>query len=160
LRVPHKKGANAMKPTRTWIVIADGARARIARTTGRGRPIEPAFDHEFAAPHAPTKDFVSDRPGSNSDSGGPGVHSYAPRTDRREYEKTLFAGDVAEVVNKAADEKAFDRLVLVAPPATLGRLRAAINERMRPLIAAEVGKDLTKVPLHALHEHLEEVLPR
>lgn len=147
-----------MRAPRTWIVVADGARARIARHDGPRRGLRPAMSFEFAAPHPPTQGFVSDRPGTYADRGALGIHRLAPRTDRRDHEKALFAGDLAKVLAKAAGHKAFDRLILVAPPAALGRLRAALNRHTRALITAEVGKDLTHVPIHALSAHLADVV--
>lgn len=146
-----------MKATRTWIVIANGAHARITQNEGPGKGIKAAMNHEFAAPHAPAKAFVADRPGSYPDRGALGTHRFAPKTDRREYEKSLFAADLAVVIDKAAKRKQFDRLVLVAPPTTLGRLRNAMDAKTRGLVAAEVAKDLTHVPLHALPKHLAHV---
>jgi protein required for attachment to host cells len=147
-----------MKATKTWIVVADGAHARIALNEGPGTGIKPALDHEFAASHAPSRDFVSDRPGQYPDRGGLGTHRFAPKTDRREHEKTLFAQDVVGIIEDAAKQHAFDNLVLVAPPAALGRLREALSERTRALVSAEVGKDLTHVPIHELHGHLQDVV--
>jgi protein required for attachment to host cells len=147
-----------MKPKRTWIVIANGARARIARSNGPGKALEPAFAYDFAAPRAPTRAIVSDRPGTYPDRGGLGTHQFAPKTDRHEYEKTLLAGDLAEVLDKGAVERAFDRLILVAPPAMLGRLRQAITRRAQSRVTAEIKKDLTHVPWHALRRHLGETL--
>lgn len=147
-----------MKAKKTWIVIADGAHARIARHDGPGKGIVAALDHEFAAPHAPTRDFVSDRPGSYPDRGALGTHRFAPKTDRHEHEKVLFAHDIAAIIDKAADEKTFDRLVLIAPPEALGNLRASLKDRTRALVTAEIGKDLTHVPFHALPEHLKDIL--
>ncbi len=46
----------------------------------------------------------------------------------------------------ASPPKAFDRLMIVAPPFALGDLRAALSEQMKPHIYAELGKDLTKTP--------------
>ena len=147
-----------MRAKTTWIIIADGAHARIARHEGPGTGIVSALDHEFAAPHAPTRDFVSDRPGSYPDRGALGTHRLAPKTDRHEHEKVLFAADIGAVLNKAAEDKAFDRLILVAPPAALGHLRAALNDRTRALVTAEIAKDLTHVPMHGLVEHLRDVI--
>lgn len=147
-----------MRAKTTWIIIADGAHARIARHQGPGSGIVAALDHEFAAPHAPTRDFVSDRPGSYPDRGALGTHRFAPRTDRHEHEKALFATDIGAVLNKAAEDRAFDRLILVASPEALGHLRAALNDHARALVTAEIAKDLTHVPMHGLAEHLRDVI--
>jgi protein required for attachment to host cells len=45
-------------------------------------------------------------------------------------------------------------LVLVAPPAILGRLRTALKPRTRNMVTAEVGKDLTHLNLREVPKHL------
>lgn len=146
-----------MKARRTWIVVADGARARIALNRGPGSGVVPAMPYEFAAPHAPTRAFVSDRPGYHSERGTAG-HRFEPKHDRHHFEKQVFARDLAEVIDDAAADRRFDRLVLVAPPAALGRLRAALTARARRYIVAEVRKDLTHLPLRLLPRYLEPCL--
>lgn len=148
-----------MKPTRTWILVANGARARIALNKGPGKGLIPAVDRELAASHAPTSDLVTERPGRQADAGATRSHAVAPRTDRHEYEKTLFAKDVAAILEEAAEKRDFDRLVLVAPPPTLGRLRSCLTARTRSLITAEIGKDLTRLAFPELERHLSQTLP-
>ena len=46
----------------------------------------------------------------------------------------------------------------MAPPKTLGDLRAAINDRVRATISHEIDKDLTHVAVHDLAPFLEPVL--
>jgi protein required for attachment to host cells len=147
-----------MKAKTTWIVIADGARARIAINDGIGKGLKPALDYEFAAPHAPSGRMISDRPGRQADPGGGASHGVEPRLDRHDYEKVLFARDIAAALEEAAHRKAFDRLVLVAPPAALGRLRAALSSNLRQQVAAEISKDLTHLPLHKVGDHLNDAI--
>ena len=47
---------------------------------------------------------------------------------------------------------------MVAPPQFLGDLRAAMSQQLQASVAAEVAKDLSKLPLHDLQDHLREVL--
>jgi len=145
-----------MKAAKTWVVIADGARGRIAVNAGPGKGLKPAFKHEFAASHAPTSDLVSDRPGRYADGGASTSHGVEPRTDRHDYEKSLFVRDIAMAVERGANRRAFERLVLVAPPAILGRLRKALKPRTRNMVAAEVGKDLTHLNLREVPKHLAD----
>lgn len=147
-----------MKEPKTWILVADGAHARLVFRDGRRGPIKRALPYDFGAPHPPTRRFVSDRPGRFPVGTMPARHAVEPRTDRRDYEKLAFARDLAAVIDRAAARRAFDRLVVVAPPAALGRLRTVLTPRTRALIAAEVAKDLTHVPLHALAGHLGSAL--
>ena len=148
-----------MRKRTTWILIADGARARIVLSEGWSSGLERALDYDFAVSHVPTRTFGTDRPGRTFGSADGSRHAVEPRVDWHEYEKHLFAVSMAKVLDEAAERGAFDRLVLVAPPKTLGALRAALKPRTRKMVIAEVGKDLTHVPVRGLTEHLRDVVP-
>ena len=147
-----------MKATRTWIVIADGARARLFENRGPGKGITPLSDSEMQGTHAPTQELGSDRPGRVHDRMGPGRHAMAPRVDWHTQEKQVFLQAVAARLDRAAAEKAFDRLILVAPARALGELRAALGPAAAEQVAGELSKDLTKVPMHHLQGHLEDLI--
>ncbi len=147
-----------MRPKTTWILIADGARARIAVNRGPGKGLKAALDHDFAASHAPTRAFTSDKPGRGFERADGARHGVGPRVDWHTFEKHLFAESMAQVLDAAAQARTFDRLILVAPPKTLGALRQALKTRTRDMVTGEVGKDLTHVPLHRLAGYLQGVL--
>jgi protein required for attachment to host cells len=147
-----------MKPRKTWILIADGAHARIVESEGPASGLKAAMNHEFAASHAPSRDFVSDGPGRGHSTGSGQTHATESRVDRHEFEKELFAEKLAEVLTKADTAKAFDDLVLVAPPKTLGALRKALAGPVQGKITAELDKDLTHVAIHDLGAHLGSVI--
>ena len=148
-----------MRKRTTWILIADGARARIVLSEGWSSGLRRALDHDFAASRAPTRTYGADKPGRTFESADGSRHALEPRVDWHQYEKHLFAVSMAKVLDQAAERGVFDRLVLVAPPKTLGALRAALKPRTRKMVIAEVGKDLTHVPVRGLAEHLRDVVP-
>jgi protein required for attachment to host cells len=45
-------------------------------------------------------------------------------------------------------------LVMVAPPRTLADLRGAFHSDVKRRIIGEIGKDLTKHPIHKIKKHL------
>jgi protein required for attachment to host cells len=65
---------------------------------------------------------------------------------------------LADVLAHGLERNAYDRLVIVAPPVTLGDLRTAISDQVRALVVGEIARDLTKIPNSEVAEHLEEVL--
>jgi protein required for attachment to host cells len=149
-----------MKPKKTWIVIADGMHVRILRQDKRGAPLAPALDHELYEPavHGFSRDLKSDAPGRAFDSGSGSRHAMEPRIDPKSYEKQIFAKRVAELINDAASRKSFDQLVLVAPPKTLGELRANLGEPAKKVVIGEIHHDLVKTPLTELPQHLSDIL--
>ncbi len=147
-----------MKPIRTWIVIADGAHARIFLNEGPGRGLTLALPKSPDVPLPPARELGTDRPGRVFESADSSRHALEPRADWHRLEKQQFAREVAHVVDRAAGDNAFDRLVLIAPPKTLGDLRAALCPASRGAIHGELAKDLTHVSYAALPAHLEDVV--
>jgi protein required for attachment to host cells len=147
-----------MKKTVTWVLVADGARARILRNEGPGRGIEREIVREFAQDIPPGREIMADRPGRTFDSAGQGRHAMERPTDPREIEETRFLREIIAYVEKANHEHSFDRLVLVAPPAALGTLRAHLPKPLAEKVTGELNKDLTQVPVHDLAKHLGGVM--
>lgn len=145
----------------TWIVIADGMHARFLRYRP-GETLTPAVEPELYDPavHGRSLDLKSDRPGRAIDPGSGAHHAIEPRHDPHTQEKHLFAGKVAGVINAAAGRKEFDRLVIAAPPKTLGDLRKALDKHAAALVVAEVHRDLIKTPAAELLAHFAEALER
>lgn len=140
-----------MKPIRTWIVVADGARARIFLQ--EGKELNPAPVHEAAVTLAPSHEIGSDRPGKGRVNAGR-RHGMEPKSDPHLLEKQRFAQTLAARVDRAAEAASFDRLILVAPAKTLGVLRDCLGKTAAGLVTGEIPKDLTQVPPHDLLGHL------
>jgi len=146
-------------PSPTWILIADGARARVLAQAKDFAPLEPAFEHEeLTGSTAQSREIASDRPGRSFDSAGQGRHAMEPPTDPQRYAKYEFARELAARLEEAAHDGRFARLVLVAAPKTLGDLRELLPNLVKAKVVAEIDKDLTKVPRHDLGRHLAQVL--
>lgn len=147
-----------MKPKITWILIADGARARVLCHDGPGRGVAAVPDALFEASHAPDREIDADKPGRTFDSVGAGRHHKEPRTSPHRQQKADFARELAQMLERRRGEGAFDRLLVVAPPATIGDLRSSMSKEVRGRVIAEVAKDLTHVPNAEIDRHLEDVL--
>ncbi|MEM9234169.1 MAG: host attachment protein, partial [Pseudomonadota bacterium] len=68
--------------------------------------------------------------------------------------------EFAETLNKAALNNAYDRLVLIAPPQTLGRLRPELHKEVNRRIVAEDDSDLTNHPIEDIEEHVARLFPK
>jgi protein required for attachment to host cells len=138
----------------TWIVIADGSRAQIVKRHDVGAGLEVVAHLTSPEAHLPSHELGSDRPGRVRESGNAAHHSIQPRQDPHIALKTAFIDSVAEHLNKAAGSKAFDRLILIAPPRSLSELKDRLAPDTAAKVAAAYGKDLTKLPLDELNKHL------
>ena len=147
-----------MKPSITWILIADGARARIFANRGPGKGISPVEGGVFKSDHAPNRELASDRPGRTFESADVTRHAIEPAQDPHRELKRAFAAQLAAYIEERLAENAFSRLVLVAPPVTLGDLRAALSQPVRERVSAELDNDLTNTPVEELPKHLATVM--
>ena len=148
-----------MRKTVTYILVADGARARLYANHGIGKGLQPVSGATHKADlHHHDRDFLTDKPGRAFNSVGSGRSAMEPPTEWHRFEKHKFAREMAKVLDAAAASKAFDRLILVAPPATLGDLRTELSDATRKMVTAELPKDLTRHAEQDLPQHLETVL--
>ncbi|MGD1879033.1 MAG: host attachment protein [Kiloniellaceae bacterium] len=147
-----------MKATRSWIVIADGAQARILENTGPGKGLTPLPAEERHQDLRPSRDINADRPGRTHDRMGPGRHAMEPPSDPHREEKRHFATELAGRLNAAAQKQSYDRLVLVAPAKTLGDLRQALSKEAAAKVEGELSKDLIQIADQDLPDHLNAVI--
>ena len=143
-----------MKPTRTWIVMADTRHLRIAENTGLGHGLT---DHEGKLPVAPEPVPLSDEPGMTYASAGPNRGAITD-PDPKGQAARAFADDIVAYLSAAHAKGDFARLILIAPPQMMGHLRKAMTPDLRAVLHAEIAKDLIPVTLAELPEHLDKVI--
>jgi protein required for attachment to host cells len=146
-----------MKHPRTWYVVADGGQARILRKRETHDAFDTHREFESADIHRPTRDLGTDRPGRTQESAGSARHAIQPRADYHRAEKRSFVSEVAKALNEARARDEFDRLVLVAPASALAVLKKALDGPTQQMVAAELQKDLTKVPNADLGKHFDNL---
>lgn len=147
-----------MKKTVTWILIADGAQARVLENTGPGKGLKQVEGLDWSIEPLQAQDIVSDRPGSHRTPGGYGRGSLEPRTDPVEQRETDFVKSVANELDRKQQQGAFDRLVIAAAPIALGDLRKAISAGVKNTVVAEINKDLTNLPTAQLDKHFDGII--
>jgi protein required for attachment to host cells len=147
-----------MKKTVTWVLIADGAQARILEHTGPGKGLKQVDGLDWAIDPLQAQEIVSDKPGRGHSSGGSSGGAMEPRTDPVERREAEFVKSVAATLDRKRQQGAFDRLVIAAAPIALGDIRKAISPAVRKTIVAELSKDLTNTPTAQLDQHLDGII--
>ncbi|HEY8574829.1 MAG TPA: host attachment protein [Devosia sp.] len=147
-----------MKKTVTWVLIADGAQARVLENTGPGKGLKQVEGLDWSMETLQARDLVTDRPGTRGGGGSPNRGGTVPRTDPVEYRETEFVKSVAAELDRHQQRGDFDRLVIAAAPVALGDLRKAISPAVQKTILAELNKDLTNIPTAQLDQHLDGIL--
>lgn len=164
------------RPPVKWVLVADGRTAqiympkaverRIPMAGGSHRHSEAAHEVELApvlARPLAAESLESYQTGRNQtgmvfESFSPARHMGEPHLDARREIKRRFAGRIAHFLNMAKDGKAFDRLILVAPPEMLGEIESRLGKKIQRKVTARLPKELTHLNAQALNEHLQGVV--
>lgn len=128
----------------TWIVVADGARARIFVNEGVGKGVSELADRAFVGSRRLNQEIQADRPGRAFDSAGQGRHAMEPKTDPQRHAEREFVRTFVGWLDEEARAARVDRLVLIAAPKTLGDLRELLPRPLAAIVAGEIAKDLTR----------------
>jgi len=141
----------------TWVLVADGGHAKVLEWK---RPrLTPLNDLTLAIDLPASRNLVSDRLGRSFESQGRARHAIVGRSDPHRRLKREFAKQIAQMLAKELAAKRYERLVVVAPPATLADLRNAYPKTMRQNVVGEFAHDLVKLPTARLSRRLKQLLP-
>jgi len=111
----------------TWVVVADGSRARIFETPGLKLELREIEDLVNVGPSRPA---LSEK-------------------DREKFAKT-----VADYIEQGRLHQRYQRLRLAAEPKFLGMLRARLSEETRQMVFEEINEDLSALDARAVEAHL------
>lgn len=149
-----------MKAKVTWILIADGATAKVFEHLGPGRGLKAVDDLMFAQEPLKASEIMSDKPGRSYSSGSAnGRSSIEYSSDPVAVRERRFVENVAEELDRKLQQHAFSRLIVAAAPTALGDLRPAFSKGVKDTILAELPKDLTNIPTLQLESHFAGLLP-
>src|SRR5438445_11528888 len=143
--------------TRTWIVLADSAIARVYEPLAGRRDWTLIAELTHPQSRAKESELGRGKPGRVKQSAGSRA-ALEPPTPRKEVEMEKFARQIAKTLDDALVRKAYDRLVLAAAPEFLGVLRGVLSERVEGGIAATIEKDYLHLDPPEARERLEQQL--
>jgi len=136
-----------------WVMVGDGEKALFFRN--EGDPLHPNLEviDVLEQENPKTHEQGTDRPGRTHNSVG--THRSAmQQTNWHKLEKHRFAREIADVLYSAAHNGRYSKLILAAPPMTMGDLRKALHKEVADRVVAEVPKDLTNMPPHEIERVL------
>lgn len=135
-----------MKPTITWVLIADGARGRIVRDLEvAGDAADRLHDLTFDADQKQLREIMADRPGRSFASEGSRRSAMEYHSNPVREQESAFADMLIEQLEHRHAAHEFDRLAIVAEPRMLGVLRQKLSPKLSVAVIKEVSKDWTKL---------------
>jgi protein required for attachment to host cells len=136
-----------------WVMVGDGQKSLFFRNEGGSTYPNLEIVDVLRSENPGTSAQGSDRPGRTHASIRT-ARSAIQETSWRKLQKHRFAEDIADALHSAAHSGRYDKLMIAAPPAIMGDLRKAMHKQVSDKVAAEVSKDLTKMPPHVTEKIL------
>ncbi|MBB3770833.1 protein required for attachment to host cells [Angulomicrobium tetraedrale] len=136
-----------------WVVVCDGQKALILVNEG-GATFPKLRTHEVhAQDNLPSRAQGTDAPGRVHQSSG-SARSSVEATDWHEEAERAFLRRIADRLEAAVVAGETRSVVVVAPPRALGVLRPLYGRALAAAVEAEIDRDLVKLLLHAIEQHL------
>ena len=147
-----------MKTSVTWILLADGAQAKVFEHRGPGTGLTPIRDLLFEEEPLMAREIMADKPGRSFSSFGKGQSAMEYSSDPVQVREARFVKRVAEVIERKFQESAFNRLIIAADPTSLGTIRGELSDRLKAAVVSEMAKNLTNLPTEKLETHFKDIL--
>ena len=154
-------------PHNAYVLVADGTKMLFFRNEGDADFPKLEVEAERQQDDPKDSDQGRSEPGRtfSSNRGDPRTGGYGStvgaarsaysETDFHQLQKDNFAHEAADMLKKKALANEFEKLIIVAPPATLGELRKHYHKEVEARLAGEVAKDLTNMPVAEIEKILQ-----
>lgn len=139
------------------VLVTDGRKSLFFRNEGDAEFPNLKAMQKRVDENPADREQKSDAPGRTFSSAFDGARRSAfSEADFHQRAEDAFAVEAADFLREQALAGAFDTLIVVAPPKTLGELRKHYHEEVKRRISAEIPKDLVKHPV----TEIEQIISR
>lgn len=140
-------------PHNALVLVADGRKALFLRNEGDEKYPNLRVEKHMQQDNPAARDQASDGPGHSFASVG-GARSALEQTDFHQLAEDRFAAETAELLHRQIQARGYEKLIVAAPPHTLGELRKHYHKDVVTCLIFEVDKDLTDHTLPSIEKIL------
>lgn len=133
-------------PNDTCVLVADGRKLLFFRNEGDQDYPRLEVEQEREGDDRADREIKTDAPGRSFASAGT-ARSAMDEPDYHQQAEDRFAAEAADLLRERALSNHFDKLIVVAPPRTLGELRKHYHKEVEARLIGEIDKDLTGHPV-------------
>ncbi len=141
-----------MKVIKTFVVVANEKEARFLVNSGVGKGLV-----QTGHLTGDSQPGYADAPGRSQATGSGARHGFDRSTDERTQRRDHFVDEILDTAAQIWVKNGYDRLILCAPPKTLGALRGKLTGQLADALVADLDKDLVATPLASLPDLFSEV---
>jgi protein required for attachment to host cells len=141
----------------TWLAVFDGGRAAVFANEGFADAPNLRFVFGAQSDGAPTRARGTDKPGRYPTPAG--GRAAVDNIDRHKAAELRFVDDLAKTLDKAAAEKRFERLVVIAPAKLIARFRTHATVAAARVVA-ELAGDFVHAPIEKIEQAFRKATAR
>ena len=130
----------------SFVVVADGRKMLFFRNAGDATNLNLTVVHAEEQKNPADREQKTDAAGRAASTHG-ASGSAMGETDFHQQEEDRFAAETASLLKQRALAGDFQKLIVIAPPRTLGELRKHYHKEVSDRIEGELAKDLTSHPV-------------
>lgn len=146
---------------KTWILIANGERARCFERRARDHSLTELADFVHPqtniASHTGNADISGDAGKGHGRTGHAGTQ-FEPHIEAHAKERGIFARQLADYLNEGVAGHRCNKLVLIASSAMLGELRPLLSSGADKALQSSVASDLTSFQGPELKKRVDHTL--
>ncbi|MDF3048052.1 MAG: hypothetical protein K0R73_1170 [Candidatus Midichloriaceae bacterium] len=133
----------------TWIVVADGSKARLYSSYKSRHNLKLIQKLESEKARVHSHDLGSDKPHGIFERNTP-----ESKVDLHYQQEQHFSHQITKILNYGAATHQLQSLILIAPPKFLGYLKHMLSVQATLLLSKEINKDLTALKDEELKEYI------
>lgn len=137
------------------VMVVDGGKMLLFRNRGDAEYPNLEVEEAVQQDDAPDRDQKADSPGRAFSSASDRRSAYE-ETDFHDQAESRFAADAVKMLNRRAMANDYERLIIVAPPGTLGEMRKHYHKTLQARLVGEIGKDLASHPVLEIERIIRE----
>ncbi|MEQ9662634.1 MAG: host attachment family protein [Parasphingopyxis sp.] len=130
-------------PHDSFVVVADGRKMLFFRNDGDEEYPQLELASKRKQENPPNREQKANQAGRSFSSGAQMMRSKVQDTDFHQLAEDRFAAETADILYDKAHSGDFEKLIVVAPPRTLGELRKHYHKEVSDRLIGEIDKDLT-----------------
>ena len=128
------------------VMVVDGGKMLLFRNDGDAAAPQLTVEEALEQNNPSDQDQASDAAGRTQASSGTAASSM-DNTDFHQLNEDRFAAEASALLNKRALANDYERLIIIAPPRTLGAMRKHYHKELESRLVGEIAKDLTGHPV-------------
>jgi protein required for attachment to host cells len=138
----------------TWVLVANASAAHLYINDGPNKGLRKLREFAHDRSRAKLADLI-DTQAADGRSGTAHRAAYQPASTARAHEADRFATELTEALESGRKQRTYQRLIVVAAPQFMGRLKRRFGTPLQRLLTDSFEKDYTKSDSRSLARKLE-----